>query len=232
MSPLEASIKGLEGKQLIPWNSDLTKHFQDAQKALHKPDVLTIPRKSDKLTMMVDASPVNSGISATLFLSRGNSLLIADNFSLKLKSHQIGWQPCELEALAITAGVKHFSPYIRESDHPLMIYTDSKPCVQAYNKLLKGHFSASARISTFLSCLSDYNVTLSHIKGTDNTISDFTSRNPQQCTESDCQICTFVDELSNTVVRSVTIADVLSGIAPMPFLNKQAWKSAQHECHE
>ena len=232
MSPLESSIKGLQGNSIIQWDTDLTSHFRKAQKALENPQVLTIPTRCDKLTMTVDASPVNDGIAAALFVTRNGKQLIADNFSLKLKTHHTKWEPCELEALAISAGVKHFSPYIRENDHPLHIFTDNKPCIQAHNKLLKGHFSASARVSTFLSCLSEYNVTLSHIKGSENVISDYGSRHPQQCAEAQCQICKFVDELSNSVVRVVSVADVLSGEARMPFMNKQAWLSAQQECHE
>ncbi len=232
MSPLENCVKGLEGNSRIQWDSDLSTHFRNAQKALDKPQTLTIPTPADKLTMTTDASPVNDGISATLFVTRNGKRLIADNFSPKLKSHQTGWQPCELEALAITAGVKHFSPYIRESEHPLLIFTDSKPCIQAHNKLLRGHFSASARISTFLSCLSEYKVSLSHIKGPENTISDYGSRHPVQCNDSSCQICTFVNELMDSVVRPVNIKDILDGTSRMPFLNKQAWKSAQQECHQ
>jgi hypothetical protein len=105
ISPLEDSIKGLQGNSSISWNTDLHAHFENAQKALRDPKVLTIPTKADKLTMTVDASPVNDGISATLFVLRNNKQLVADNFSLKLKSHQRGWEPCELEALGITAGV-------------------------------------------------------------------------------------------------------------------------------
>ena len=55
--------------------------------------------------MTVDASPQNNGISATLFLVRESKRLVADLFSLQLKEHQLGWQPCELEALAITADI-------------------------------------------------------------------------------------------------------------------------------
>ena len=79
--------------------------------------------------MTVDASPVNDGISASLFVVLQEKRLIGECFSLKLKSHQTKWQPCELEALAITTGVKHFFPYIRESVNPLQILSDSKPCV-------------------------------------------------------------------------------------------------------
>ena len=230
MSPLENATKGLQGNNLISWNPELIQHFQNAQLALKSPKVLTVPIPSDKLIMTVDASPVNDGISASLFVVWQEKRLIGECFSLKLKSHQTKSQPCELEALAITTGVKHFSPYIRESVNPLQILSDSKPCVQAYRKLLKGHFSASSRLSTFLSCLSEYNVILSHINGSGNTTSDYNSRNPQVCDESCCQICKFVQDACDSVVQLISVTDVLSGAVRMPFLNQEAWRSAQQEC--
>ena len=66
--------------------------------------------------------------------------------------------------------------------------SDSKPCVQAYNRLRHGHFSVSERVSKFLPTLSSYNVTLQHIAGKENVSSDFSSRNPQSCCEDSCQI--------------------------------------------
>ena len=101
------------------------------------------------------------------------------------------WYPCELEALAIASAVNNFSTYARESIHPLQVLTDSKPCVQAFDKLCKGHFSASARVSTFLSTLSSYNVSVHHTLGKDNPLSDFNSRNPVPCCDQLCQICKF-----------------------------------------
>ena len=38
--------------------------------------------------------------------------------------------------------------------------SDSKPCIQAYEKLTQGEFSSSARVSTFLSTLSRYHINL------------------------------------------------------------------------
>ena len=149
---------------------------------------------------------------------------------MKLKDHQRKWQPCEHEALAITAAVKHFAPYIRESKHPFQILSDSKPCVQAFAKLRKGEFSASSRVSTFLSCLSEHHITMCHIKGDANKSSDYASRNPRECTDSSCQICKFVYDTASSVVRSVAVIDVLSGKERMPFLNREAWRAAQHDC--
>ena len=148
-------------------------------------------------------------------------------FSLKLKSHQCKWLPCELEALAISTAANHFAPYIRESKMPTQILSDSKPCVQAWNKLQRGQFSASARVSTFLSTLASLNVELCHIKGADNTVSDFASRNPTPCIDTNCQICKFVGECVASVVNAVSVSEVMEGKLRMPFLSPTSWRSAQ-----
>ena len=178
----------------------------------------------------VDASPLNNGLGATLFVMRDAERFTADLFSFKMKPHHVSWLPCEKEALAITAAANHFAPYVRDSKFSTQILTDNKPCVEAWEKLRNGKFSASARVSTFLSTLSSLNVTLCHIKGTSNCISDYNSRHPSTCDNSTCQICKFVEELSESVVKQVTVEDVMSGATRMPFLNRAAWKSAQHSC--
>ena len=230
MSPMENCIKGLQGSQKIVWTDELREHFKRAQEALNSSNTLTIPTASDKLILTVDASPVNDGIGSTLFVVRNGKRHLGEFFSLKLKTHQSGWQPCELEALAITTGVQHFAPYIRESNHPLQVLTDSKPCVQAFARLCKGKFSASSRVSTFLSCLSEHRVTVQHLKGEGNRSSDFASRNPTTCCDNSCQICEFANDMSNSVVNAVTVTEVLDGSARIPFYNKSAWRSAQQNC--
>ena len=173
LSPLEESLKGLQGNQMIPWTDELHSFFSKAQEALRSPRVITVPTRSDRLVITTDGSPVNKGLGATLFADRNGKRLVAGFFSMKMKSHQEGWYPCEFEALAISAAIEHFAPYIRESRHAVQILTDNKPCVQAFDKLRKGEFSASARVSTFLSQLSSYNVYVHHTKGELNASSDF-----------------------------------------------------------
>ena len=123
-SPLEESIKGLNGSQHVTWTDELLQHFARCKEALKSPLVLTIPTPEDKLLLTVDASPSNAGIGATLFTCRGNNRFPADCFSLKLKSYHLNWEPCELEALGIASAIQHFSPYIRESLHPLHVLRD------------------------------------------------------------------------------------------------------------
>ena len=229
-SPLEDCIKGLQGSQKVTWTEDTKLAFGKIQEALKSPCSLTIPRPADQLVMTVDASPLNNGIAATLFVVRNGKRLLSGFFSMKLRTHQMNWMPCEHEALAISAGINHFSPYIRESHQKTQVLSDSKPCVQAFQKLCKGMFSASAWISTFLTALSTHRVDLKHLSGKNNTTSDFASRHPQACNNNTCQICSFAEDLAESVVNAVNITDILSGTSTMPFLNKAAWKSVQHDC--
>ena len=90
------------------------------------------------LWIVTDGSVKNRGIAATLYVLRNESLLLAGFFSVKLRKHQVSWLPCELEALAIGAAIRHFAPYIIQSPHTAEVLTDSRPCVQAYEKLKRG----------------------------------------------------------------------------------------------
>ena len=229
VSPLEEAIKGLQGCQRIEWSEELLASFKQVQVTLKDPAILTIPRPTDILQLEPDGAVVNKGIGATLFVIRDDKRLLAEFFSKKLKLYQVNWQPCEIEALAIASATNSVSPYVRESLNPLHINTDSKPCVDAHALLRKGHFSTSARVSSFLSTLSSYRVIMTHIKGSSNS-GDFASRNPIECNEDHCQVCKFVEEACNSVVRSVEVADILSGATKMPFQNHTAWLSVQREC--
>lgn len=232
LSPLEDSLKGLQGNQVIDWTDTLQEQFIKTQEALKSPNVITIPTPSDSLIITTDGSPVNKGLGATLFSVRNGKKLVSGFFSMKMKVHQEGWYPCEFEALAISAAIEHFGPYIRESKNKVQILTDSKPCVQAFQKLCKGEFSASARVSTFLTQLSAYNVSVHHIKGENNASSDYSSRNPNECLNRSCQICKFVEETAASEVRTMNVDEVMSGKLRMPFTNTSAWKSAQQESHD
>ena len=227
LSPLEDAIKGLTGVQKVIWTDVLLDHFSKARAALKSPSALVIPTFTDRLLITVDASPLNQGLAATLFVLRNGKRLPAEFFSFKLKGHHIGWLPCEKEALAITAAVNNFAPFIKESQFTTQVQTDSKPCVQALEKLKRGLFSTSARVSTFLSTLSALNVSLCHIPGKLNVISDFGSRNPVTCSEPRCQVCRFVQETADSTVFNVSVSDVLERRVKMPYMSQSAWKSAQ-----
>ena len=160
IAPLESAIAGQQSCDKIKWSDTLSQQFKFAQSSLANNKSITLPKPSDKLWIVPDGSVTKRGIGATLYVSRHQTLLLAGFFSAKLRKHQVNWLPCEIEALSIAAAVKHFSPFIIQSHHPACILTDSKPCVQAIDKLRRGEFSASPRVTSFLSIVSRYECSL------------------------------------------------------------------------
>ena len=230
LDPLEQATAGKESREKIAWCDVLLLTFKAAQRALVDNRTITIPQPQDALWIVTDGSVKNRGIAATLYAHRDGSLLLAGFFSAKLRKHQVTWLPCEIEALAIGAAIRHFAPYIIQSPHTTEVLTDNRPCVQAYEKLKRGEFSASSRVTTFLSTVSRYSVHIRHIAGVENLPSDFASRNPKECLDSSCQICKFIVELEDSVVRSLSVSDVLQGSVKMPFTSRAAWQATQLEC--
>ena len=76
--------------------------------------------------------------------------------------------------------------------------------------------SSSLRVATFLSNANRYPVHIRHIEGVAKLPSDFESFKPHKCHNSGCQVCKFVQEL---VILSVSMGDVISGSAKMPYTN-------------
>ena len=146
---------------------------------------------------MTDGSVKQCGLGATLYLMRNGKLKLAGFFSAKLRGRQIAWLPCEIEALSIAAAIRHCSPYIVQSVHNTSILTDSKPCVQAHEKLCRGEFSVSPRVSTFLSVVSRYQATIRHLAGAANVSSDFASRNAPTCRNNSAKCAHMYDNWNN-----------------------------------
>ena len=145
------------------WSDSILQSFRGSQTTLASASAITLPQRSDQLVIVHDGS--QQGIGSVMYLKRKDNIRLGSYFSAKLKSHQAMWYPCEIEALSIAVSVTHFAPYIRESLNRTQILTDSRPCVQAWGKMRRGQFSTSARVATFMSALSQFNVEVQHISG-------------------------------------------------------------------
>ena len=143
LAKLDDAVAGRESKESIHWSDDLRASFRKAQAALSTARTISLPIPSDQLWIVTDGALRNPGIGATLYVTPNDKLRLAGFFSAKLRGSQVTWLPCEVGALAIAVATKHFSPYLIQSLHKGCILTDSKPCVQAYEKLCRGEFSAS-----------------------------------------------------------------------------------------
>ena len=233
IAPLDKLTSGRPSSEKLKWDSHSIETFNNAQEYISTATSITLPRQSDQLYIVTDAATRKPGIGATLYIDRpGSHLKIGGFFSAKLSSNQIDWLPCEREALAIGSSVRYFQPYITEADHQTSCLTDNKPCVQAYGKMKRGEFSASPRVATFLSICHRFKVNVQHIAGVDIALSDFQSRNPDECEDSNCQICKFLSESEDSVVRTITVQEVLAGKHKIPFLSRKAWQSTQLECSD
>ena len=225
VDPLECALTGLQSTDKLLWDDNLTYKFKTAQSALSKHKSIVLPRPSDTLRIVTDGSVTKRGLGATSYVSRANHLHLAGFFSAKLRKHQVTWLPCEVEALYIAAAVKQFSPFIIQSQHPTSVLTDSKPCIQAVDKLCRGEFSASPRVTSFLTTVSRYQVPLQHLAGKANLPSDFTSRNAPDCSEPN-----FVHEMEDSVVRNISIQDILDNKSNLPFTTRLGWLQIQPDC--
>ena len=232
MAPLDSMTAGRSSSEQLLWSSQNIAAFDKAQQHVSKAVSIKMPQKGDKLWIVIDAATKKPAIGSTLYVDRPGStkLEIGSFFSAKLSSNQIDWLPCEREALGIASSVKYFQPYIVQSEHKAACLTDSKPCVQAFAKMMKGEFSASPRVSTFLSICHRFQVSVQHIAGVNNALSDHGSRNPAECEDKTCQVCRFLSELEHSVVRASTVQDIISGKEKIPFLSRTAWQSTQLEC--
>ena len=230
LSPLEDAIKNREPKTPLVWSDAATSAFQDVQEAVKCRVTIKLPTPSDELWIATDAAMRPTGIAANMYIKTKNGLTLAGCYSARLKIHQRFWLPCEVEALAISAALHHYSSYIIQSDKQTHILTDSKPCVQALQKLQRGEFSNSPRVATFVSTASRYNVAVHHLSGYRNLHADFASRHPTECGEDKCQVCDFIHDMINTpVLRHAPVEYPLDG--PV-FTSRPAWINIQNSCAE
>ena len=139
LEPLHKAIGDKSKSQPIEWDDNLRTAYKAAKESLDSIQTLSMPPPGEQLYMTTDAA--TTGLGATLHRSKNKE--IVRNFSKQLSEDKKLWLPCELEALAVGAGLQSFMPHFRESGCKPIIYSDSTPVVMAYNKMLKGQFSAS-----------------------------------------------------------------------------------------
>ena len=229
---LDTIVAGGQSSDTIPWSEDTISAFENAQQVLLTNKTITLPQASDQLWLVTDGALRDPGLGATLYVRRDSQIKLAGFFSAKLRQGQTKWLPCEIEALGIASATKHFSPYIIQSAHKTHILTDSKPCVQAYDRLCRGEFSASPRLTTFLATVARYQVSIHHLAGSSNIPSDFASRNAPPCTAPNCQVCTFVRSTSEATIYSISAKDVINGTDKLPFTTRSTWLALQSECRD
>ena len=237
INPLDQLVAGRDSKERLNWSEENLKLFSRAKESLRTCVPIHIPKPSDQVWIQTDGALkpgalALSGLAATLFLLRDNKVLLGGFFNAQFKKGQRSWLPCEVEALAIGSAISYFSPIIIQSEHRVKVATDSKACVQAYKRMQRGLFSNSARVMTFLTAVCRYQIEVTHVAGINIPFTDYASRHPIECPNKSCQVCKFVEEFADNVVRKLTAKDVIDGNAQMPFTNRQSWLDSQKQCQD
>ena len=228
LDPLHKAIGAKSKSDKIEWTEDLKTAFENAQKALKTAKPLTMPKPGEQLYITTDAS--QTGLGATLH--RAKDRAVVKHFSKQLSADKKRWLPCELEALAVGSSLHYFLPFIRESGCSPIIYTDSTPVVMAYKKMQRGEFSASPRVSTFLHEVLNQGADIRYLNGQSNVTADQASRNSATCQEEKCQVCRWIKDKEEQVVKQiepVEIRSILAGNSPLPFTSKSYWRKRQIE---
>ena len=229
LEPLHRAIGDKSKSDPIEWTEELKTAFKTAQESLKLVQPLCIPRHGEQLYLTTDAS--QKGLGATLH--RASDRAVVRYFSKQLSADKQRWLPCELESLGVGAALQAFLPFFRESGCKPIIYTDSTPVVMAYNKLQKGEFSASPRVSTFLHEVVNQGAIVKYLAGHTNLAADHASRNAAPCESSGrCQVCNWIFEKEAQVVRRYTPEEtqaIIAGNSPLPFQSRLYWRKRQLE---
>ena len=239
LTDLDKCVGNRGSREEITWTPELSNAFERAKAAARDPKAIVYPRRTDQLHTYSDFSAAHRAVGGRLMIERtkedgSKETFLGGFFSVMLDAYKEKWTPCEGESLGIKLVLDHYAPLIRENKNRTIHHTDSKVCVQAWNRLQKGAFSTSARVASFLTGLSCLTVDVVHIPGKELNTSDFASRHPRQCDNPDiCQLCRFAlklqkigDKASN--IYYLEVDETLRGNS-MPFTSRRQWVNIQHQ---
>ena len=129
---------------------------------------LILPDLSKPFFVQTDASGV--GLGGTLMQQRGDLLQPCLYVSRKLLDREIRYSVIERECLAIVWTLQKFKRYLL--GRQFLLQTDHRPL-----KFINSSKSQNARICRWSLLLQEFDFRIDYIKGAENQIADFLSRN-------------------------------------------------------
>ena len=158
--------KGMPDK--VIWTLDCQKALTDIQTKINQNLSLALPDICKPFYVQTDAS--NVGLGATLLQKQDGHLRPCFFLSRKLLDRETKYSVPEREGLGIIWALQKLSRYLVGTKFYLM--TDHKP-LEFINKTK----SVNARICRWALILQQFQFTCEHVKGSENVIADFLSRN-------------------------------------------------------
>ena len=152
------------------WDDNCEKAFMKIKTLLLTAPVLIMPDYQKPFKLQVDASDYGAG---AVLLQEGTQEIDQpiSYFSQKFDQHQRNYSTCEKEALVLILALRHFDFYLSAAIFPIEVFTDHNPLV-----FLMKMRDRNQRLLRWSLMLQEYNIKVSHIRGTDNVIADALSR--------------------------------------------------------
>ena len=152
------------------WTDRCQSAFERLKALLQSAPVLSAPDFNHPFKLAVDASDMAAG--AVLLQEDKNGIdHPVGYFSRKFNNHQRNYSTIEKECLALILALQHFDVYVSSINTPLEVFSDHNPLVFIHKLKNKNQ-----RLLRWSLILSEYNMTIQHIKGNDNVIADCLSR--------------------------------------------------------
>ena len=231
------NIAPSDQSEKVIWNEELDKAFNAVKKAIASPQGIQVPRRSDRLQTSSDFSKTANAIGGMLTsnweVNGQRKTLLGGHYSARIEGLRSTWFQCDGEAHACKQVLTHFAPVIRDSMHESVHLTDSMPVVMAWKRMLVGRFSTSPRISTLLVTLAGLSIRLQHSPGSNQLLTDQSSRNPPDPCIGKCEICLFnkteADNLDKVYALNAEDdnEDIRDDISATPYLQLKTWLNEQ-----
>lgn len=145
--------------------------FQKLQNAFFKPPLICQPDFNKQFYLQTDGSKL--AISGTLLQKNTETDMLhpIEYFSRALNDCESRYEAMKLELCAIYNSVKHFKPYIY--GRKFILLSDHRPLEHFLNKENPPNI-----VTRWLLYLNEFDIKFNHIKGEENRLADYLSRDP------------------------------------------------------
>ena len=156
-------------------------------------DLILIPPDPNK-PFFIATDATQTTIAGVLLQKKGNILKPIEYFSRRLKDPETRYHTNEQEGLAIFSSVKRWEHFLLMNT--TTIFTDNSAMTYIFNR----KEPCNARVARWQIYLATFKYTITHVKGKDNKLADFLSRNVNYImseTLSKKQICNTLHIIPN-----------------------------------
>lgn len=169
-APLIELIKGTKKKTAkVKWTEEAERAFQVLKDEMTSETVLSMCDYEKQFHLYTDASDL-AGSGILMQESDGGKKPIF-YYSFKFNNAERNYSTSERECLAVLRSLEKFSPYVKGSILPVLVYTD-----HAALKYLKTMKSATGRLSRWSIRADEFNFEVVVVRGKDNELADCLSR--------------------------------------------------------